>query len=392
MREDNDPKGIERERDLTAAPVRSAPITEWTIADQAAWARAIAPRARLRKGGAGSDLAPITQRDLARRYGYFVDHLLRHGLFDPEAGAAAQVSPDLVASFLHELSSRVSSVTTAGTICKVRRAAELLDPSRDLAWLAEIEKDLALVMQPKSKDDRLVDPDLIVEAGLALIKEATDNPALTPLQRARQVRDGLMIALLALCPIRLKNFAALELQRSFCRIGTRWWIVLDRNETKSSRPDERPIPPDLNAAIESYLLLHRPVLVAASKRSDSESLDSQDRRPDSPNAKTRCDDPLANIAGPLWLSSKTGARMSYSAVERAVTETTRLTLGVGVSPHLFRSCAATAIYTHAGDNRNLASGVLQHIDQRVTEEHYNRASSVSAARQYAEMLKSIETR
>lgn len=49
---------VERERDLTAAPVRSAPITEWTIADQAAWARAIAPRARLRKGGAGSDLAP----------------------------------------------------------------------------------------------------------------------------------------------------------------------------------------------------------------------------------------------------------------------------------------------------------------------------------------------
>jgi integrase len=80
--------------------------------------------------------------------------------------------------------------------------------------------------------------------------------------------------------------------------------------------------------------------------------------------------------------------MSYCAVERAITETTRLTLGVAVSPHLFRSCAATAIYTHAGDNPNLASAVLQHIDRRVTEEHYNRASSIQAARQYAEILKS----
>jgi hypothetical protein len=50
--------------------------------------------------------------------------------------------------------------------------------------------------------------------------------------------------------------------------------------------------------------------------------------------------------------------MSYSAVERAITETARTTLGVAVSPHLFRSCAATAIYTNAGDNPNLASAVL----------------------------------
>jgi integrase len=118
-------------------------------------------------------------------------------------------------------------------------------------------------MRPKSKDIRLVDPDLIVEAGLALIEEATGNQRLTPLRRARQVRDGLMIALLALCPIRLKNFAALELQASFRRIGTRWWIVLDRNETKSGRPDERRAPRDLAAAIEAYLLVHRPVLAGA---------------------------------------------------------------------------------------------------------------------------------
>jgi hypothetical protein len=42
---------------------------------------------------------------------------------------------------------------------------------------------------------------------------------------------------------------------------------------------------------------------------------------------------------------------------------------------------------HAGNNPNLASGVLQHIDRRVTEEHYNRATSIPAARQYAEIVK-----
>ncbi|MGO9235046.1 MAG: site-specific integrase [Methylocella sp.] len=368
-------------------PVRSVPIAEWTIADRAAWERAIAPRARLRKGGAGTHLARITQNDLARRYGYFVDHLMRNDIFKPDAPPAGQVTPDRVETFVEELRARVSSVTTANTIHKLRRAAELLDPNRDFTWLAELEKDFALMMRPQSKDHRIVDPDRLFEAGLALIEEATDNPALMPLRRARQVRNGLMVALLTLCPIRLKNFAALELQASFRRVGRRWWIVLDRKDTKSRRPDERRVPRDLDAAIEAYLLIHRPVLAAAKTRGRVETSDPQDRFARLPSTPASSADPLANIAGPLWLTSNTGQGMTYSAVERIITETTRLTLGVAVSPHLIRTCAATAIYTHAGDNPNLASGVLQHIDRRVTEEHYNRATSISAARQYAEIVK-----
>jgi integrase len=373
---------------LTSKPVRSVPIAGWTIADRAAWERAIAPGARLRKGGAGAHLAPVTRDDLAGRYGYFIDHLIRNDLFKPEAQAAGQVAPDHVERFVEELRVRVGSVTTAQTIHKLRRAAQLLDPNRDFAWLAELEKDFALMMRPKVKDHRIVDPDRLFEAGLTLIEEATANPDLTPLRRARQVRNGVMVALLVLCPIRLKNFAALELQASFRRVGTRWWIVLDRKDTKSRRPDERRVPRDLDDAIEAYLLIHRPVLSTAKTRGRVETSDPQDRFARLPSTPASSADPLANIAGPLWLTSNTGQGMTYSAVERIITETTRLTLGVAVSPHLFRACAATAIYTHAGDNPNLASGVLQHIDRRVTEKHYNRATSISAARQYAEIVKS----
>lgn len=235
---------------------------------------------------------------------------------------------------------RVGSVTTANTIHKLRRAAQLLDPNRDFTWVAELEKDFALMMRPQSKDHRIVDPDRLFEAGLTLIREATDNPALTPLRGARQIRNGLMVALLVLCPIRLKNFAALELQASFRRVGTRWWIVLDRKD---------------DDAIEAYLLIHRPVLAADKTRGSVGTSDPQDFHAGLPNTAASCVDPPANIVGPLWLSSNTGQRMTYSAVERSLTETTRLTLGVAVSPHLFRACAATAIYTHAGDNPNLAS-------------------------------------
>jgi integrase len=375
-------------RDLPTTPVRSVPIAGWTIADRDAWERAIAPRARLHKGGAGAHLAPISQDDLARRYGYFIDHLIRKDLFKPGAQAAGQVTPDHVERFVDELRVRVGSVTTANTIHKLRRAAQLLDPNGDFTWLAELEKDFALMMRPQSKDHRIVDPDRLFEAGLVLIEEATNNPDFAPLRRARQVRNGVMVALLVLCPIRLKNFAALELQSSFRRVGTSWWIVLDRKDTKSRRPDERRVPCDLDAAIEAYLLVHRPVLAETNNKISVQTFDPQDCLASLAKTPASCVDPLANIAGPLWLTSNTGRRMTYSAVEHSITEITRLALGVAVSPHLFRVCAATAIYTHAGDNPNLASGVLQHTDRRVTEEHYNRATSISAARQYAEIVKS----
>jgi hypothetical protein len=84
----------------------------------------------------------------------------------------------------------------------------LLAPTLDFCWLAEIEKDLALVMEPRSKLDRLVITERLVEAGLILVAEAQEF-AENDLDRARGVRNGPMIALLGVCPIRLKNFACL---------------------------------------------------------------------------------------------------------------------------------------------------------------------------------------
>jgi integrase len=77
--------------------------------------------------------------------------------------------------------------------------------------------------------------------------------------------------------------------------------------------------------------------------------------------------------------------MSYSGVERVLTETTRTTVGVAVSPHLFRTAIASSAAIHGGANPHLASALLHHTDSRVTEAHYKRASSLGAA----ESLRSI---
>jgi hypothetical protein len=74
-------------------------------------------------------------------------------------------------------------------VYKLRRAAELLTPTADFFWLAEIEKDLALIMEPRSKFNRLVYTGRLLEVGLTLVAEA-QGFASNDLARARGVRTA----------------------------------------------------------------------------------------------------------------------------------------------------------------------------------------------------------
>jgi integrase len=341
---------------------RSLPVNEWPDADRRAWEDACRPGARLKPGGGASYLAEVSRNDFASRYGAFLGFLQRTGRLDRSAAAAAQVTSSNVEAYSADLTARVRSVTVYNCIYKLRRAAELLAPTVDFSWLAEIEKDLALVMQPRSKFDRLVFTERLVEAGLTLVAEAQEF-ATTDLARARGVRNGVMVTLLALCPIRLKNFADLEIGRTFKEVHGSWWVALPGITTKSRRPDERRVPAWLNRHIDVYLSQSRPVLLGSR--------------------------PSTNI---LWISSTTGRPMTTKNIGTLISKITFETLGVDVSPHLFRAAAASTAAAYGGNTPHLASALLNHTDPRVTEEHYNRASSVSAATAYARIVSEFRTR
>ena len=216
------------------------------------------------------------------------------------------------------------------------------------------------MMQPRSKFDRLVYSNVLLEAGMTLMAEADAATHRSALARARQFRNGLMVALLAVHLIRLKNFSALEIGRSFKKVNNSWWIVLSALETKEKRPDERSVHACLIGWIERYLNIHRPVLA---------------RTDDAPAA--------------LWLSSNDGRAMTYKAVARVISKTTLATVGIDVSPHLFRTAGASTAAVHAGSTPHLASALLHHTDPAITEEHYNRASCLSAAQSYAALMRAV---
>jgi integrase len=172
--------------------------------------------------------------------------------------------------------------------------------------------------------------------------------------------NGLMVALLALCPIRRKNFVALELGRSFIQIHGTWWIVLSATETKENRPDERPIDELLTPVIDRYLSRYRPVLARTVTRLQPRAFLNR-RRAHELRPGRRCD------------------QNDHPRDRR-----------VDVSPHLFRTAAASTVATRGGENPFLASALLHHSHPSVANAHYNRATSLSAADRLRQIVRQYE--
>jgi integrase len=79
--------------------------------------------------------------------------------------------------------------------------------------------------------------------------------------------------------------------------------------------------------------------------------------------------------------------MSYDGVERVIKATTAGRVGVDVSPHLLHTSAASTAATCGGANLHLGSALLNHTHRTVTDEHYNRASSLSAAERLRQIVR-----
>ena len=335
----------------------SLKLKEWPESDRQAWNEACQPHVRLRRGGRAAHMKPVTRDDLACRFGLFLGFLDRSGLLDRSQSALAQITPGVMERYVAELTTRVSTVTVHGSIYKLRRVVEIIDPSLDVDWLKELELDLLDRARPKPKANKLVSSGRIFEAGIKLIGKAEKETKRTPLQNARTARNGLMVAFLAVCPIRLKNFAALKIGETMVRQDYQWWLVLSAADTKAGRQDHRVLPNILTPWMDLYMEKYKPVF---------------------PSSQTA-----------MWPSQYGGA-MSAAGIHRLVADTTAQVLGKSIGPHMFRHCLPYTIANMDGSKIGLASALLQHSNPRTTEKYYNLGHSVESSKIFAGLVSKLE--
>jgi integrase len=180
-------------------------------------------------------------------------------------------------------------------------------------------------------------------------------------QREIQYRDGLMLTLLSLWPIRRRSIAALTLSRNLEFDDAGMNILLHPSDTKAGRAESHRIPEELLPYLMRYLNEMRPILLRGSMHDGFWA--SFGGRP--------------LIAGQLY------------NIVRA-----RITAGFGkaMGLHDFRRAASTFLAIDAPEKIGLIPGVLQHASPMVSERHYNLAHSMQAGQRFAAHLAHVRNK
>ena len=311
--------------------------------------------------GRAAHWAPATRRNRAWTYGRYLGRMERCGELDPAGSAATLITEARVKAHVAIARDRSAPLTVLSIIADLRMFARAVAPEVDWAWLGRMEAAARQRARPvRDQRARLRLVRELVDLGETLMA-AADGGQLTPLQQLLAYRDGLMIALLPLAPLRRRNFTGLRLHHELVRRGDRWWVEVPATQTKCHRPVERPFPERLEIGLRRYLDEIRPALAQRRGR-------------------------WACPIGPaLWVSSH-GSPMTAAAVYQQIVGRTRTAFGTSVNPHLFRHSAATSLALASPEDVRAGALMLGHASYATTERHYNLARAFDAARRYHEVL------
>ncbi|HYH47215.1 MAG TPA: hypothetical protein VEG34_16160, partial [Thermoanaerobaculia bacterium] len=106
-------------------------------------------------------------------------------------------------------------------------------PLRDWTWLRAMRSAVQRRSTPsRRKAGRIVSPAVLLDLGTTMMEEGQAGTASDPLPAARLHRDGLIIAFLALIPLRRSNLVSLEIGRQLARSAGGWIIIIPGEEAK----------------------------------------------------------------------------------------------------------------------------------------------------------------
>jgi integrase len=241
-------------------------------------------------------------------------------------------------------------------------------PDQDWTWLKAMSRGLLRLAKPNPKPVIPCTSAELQDVGLEVMKAAdrAAKPSLDqrkpiPARLAIQHRNGLLIAVEALLPLRLRNVTLLELESSLRLIGAAWHICIPGSTTKNGDDIEAILPPEIGAALERHLAIYRSIF----------------RKPGATKA--------------LWLS-RNGRALSKVQLCAAFKKAVKAAAGIHISLHDVRDIAATAIAITRPEHVSVASDLLGHRDQKTTERVYILARGTEASRVMSSTIANLRKR
>jgi integrase/recombinase XerD len=340
--------------------LRMLPISKWPAEDRAAWTRARMSGDVFTGTGPAAHWSDKTACMVVKAYGQWLSWF-GSKVGDPDRHPPLRrIVPETVESYARFWLEQGSTVTALSRVRDLYEAIRVMHESADLDHLKWVLTRLRARAKPVRQKAQLVrhSRDLFL-AGRAYMEAASD-PQLYPTLRSARYRDGLIIALLAFRPIRIANLGAIEIGRNLHRRAGQWWLQFAANEVKDKGGDglEFVLPDELTIWLEPYLQDHRPILLRG------------------------------RTSKMLWVSTR-GSDMTERAIYQEVVTATRVSLGIAISPHLFRDCAATTIAMDAPADVEIVARILGHRTLKTGERHYIQARMLEGSVEYRRIVERL---
>ncbi len=342
--------------------LKHLPVNEWPEADREAFRAAYEPGDVFDEtAGPGADFSPGTRKMIEVSYRRWLGFLNTIYPADFSLLPVERIKPERVRNFIAQLSTESKPITVALVVHLLHAAAKLIDPTTDWAWMKAIKSRLGYRAWAEDRFDRLVPPVQTLNFGIELMDTALRLLTSNKKQREIQYRDGLLLALLSLWPIRRRSVATLTVSRHLELDDAGVNILLHQSNTKAKRPESFRVPEQIVPYLMHYLKEIRPTLLG-----------------------TSCHDGL-------WASHR-GISLTAGRIYDIVRARVAAKLGKAMSLHDFRRAAATFLAMDAPEKIGLIPGVLQHASPDVGEQHYNLWRSVQSGRRFTAHLGNARNR
>ncbi len=338
------------------------PFKDWPETDRHLWDDLMRGGGPLDDRGAFAHLRNSSQHVLINHYGRWLAWILAA---EPEALAIAPIDRPTMARlrrWLDDLAHTrpMSRLVFVGTVLRL-----LMKVAPEQDWTAHRRLKAALKRAAGSGDQsrklgRILSSTVLFDSA---VRHATQGAeaATTSLQAFKRRRDGTMVALLTLVPMRCRAFVHLELGASILVREDRIVISLPGDLAKNGLPWSCTVPDILLPLLRHYIEEVRPwFLQRGTARHDI-----------------------------LWVGDR-GTPFVENYFGMKISNVTEALTGVRVSPHLFRDAAATTLARTSTDAARLIRPVLAHTSGGTAERHYIHASSIEAGRNYADVISRLK--
>lgn len=338
---------------------KGLPFIEWPQEIRRRWDAAFAKGDFLDEGGPGAHLQPTSRAALKSACGRFLRYLGLEGCeLDAEA-PEQHINPKVLTAYVEYRRTSCSDRSIAIELHHLRLAHRLIFPQVDWTWLLNATNRIARQAKPRRAKHHLVTSERLYLLGLELMDAAVaaaEGLRTVSKTFAFDYRDGLIIALLAVIPLRRRTLTALRLKVQLIRSGNLWALDIPAADMKTAEPIEFVLSRELTARIDLYLEKFRDRIPGA-ERHDG-----------------------------LWPSNK-GGLMDDGSIYDAVRRRTRKAFGFAVNLHSFRHAALTFWSIH--DPKNILGGkdLLGHRSFSTTEKFYIMTQSRVAGRVLADAWK-----